>query len=86
MAGADSPVEVSCRGVEAPYVSKVASKGCGSVIVAGDEGGPVLDSCLNEEVTEITSEVTGKVGHCVGEDASSGSDRVVSEPYKDGKH
>lgn len=56
-------------------------------MVAGDEGGPVFDSLLNEVVTEATREVAEKVGHMVGKDTASVVDAVVLESSgDDGPH
>lgn len=73
------PKERTCRRIEAPYVSVGTPKDRGSVILAGDEGGPVLVSKLDEEVTEITSEVAKKVGHEFGKDPKTVTDVVLLE-------
>lgn len=77
---------VSWTGVEAHYVSKVASKKCGSLIGSGDEGGPVFDSFSNCDVSDSTGEVAEVVGPLSGSDTVSVSDAVVIEPYSDGIH
>lgn len=86
MAGVLLPCEGSCTGVEAPYVPKKAPYDCGSSIVAGDEGGPVLVSVGIEDVSDLTTSVTKVVGHELGKDAKTGTDRVLLEPPKNGTH
>lgn len=67
-------------------MSKKAPYDCGSSIVAGDEGGPVFVPNGIEDVTELTSVVTKNVGHELGKDATTGTDRVLLEPHKNGAH
>lgn len=66
MHGPDIHLEVSCVGAEAHYISKNASKKEGSNIGSGDEGGPVLKTKLNEDLSKHTTDVTLVVGHEFG--------------------
>lgn len=67
-------------------MSKKESLVVGSVIGAGDEGGPVFNSLLLCDVSDPTSWLTEKVGHMFGDDTTSVSDRVLMEHPKLGCH
>lgn len=53
--------------------------------MAGDEGGPVLDSLDLEEASISTAYVTEKVGHKLGEETITVTDVVLSESHDEEK-
>lgn len=73
--------EVLCMGVEVFYVLVLILKGCGLVILVGDEGGFVFNLGLNEEGFEVIIEVIEKVGYVFGKDVVFVMDVVFLEFY-----